>query len=133
MKTFYLTTTLPYVNAAPHVGFALEIVQADVLVHYWKSIGREGFFTTGTDEHGQKLFEASKKAGKEPQEYVDEFAAKFRELKEKLGLSEDLHFIRTTDARHIEAAQEIWRHASPRVILRSAPTKGSIAWEMRHL
>jgi len=108
-KSVYLTTTLPYVNAAPHVGFALEIVQADILARYWQLIGNDVFFTTGTDEHGQKLFEAAQKAGKPPQEYVDEYAAKFRSLKEKLNLCTDLHFIRTTDPHHIEAAQEIWR------------------------
>lgn len=108
-KTFYLTTTLPYVNAAPHVGFALEIIQADIMVRYWKSQGHDVFFTTGTDEHGQKIYEAAKKAGETPQGYVDEYAAKFRSLKEKLGLSDDLHFIRTTDTNHIGAAQEMWR------------------------
>ncbi len=108
-KDFYLTTTLPYVNAEPHIGFALEMVQADITARYRKLMGCEVFFSTGTDEHGQKLFEAAKKAGKEPQEYVDEYAAKFRSLKEKLGLYEDLHFIRTTEPRHVAAAQEIWR------------------------
>lgn len=107
-RPIYLTTTLPYVNAAPHVGFALEIVQADILTRYWHLLGNEVFFTTGTDEHGQKLFEAAQKVGKEPQEYVDEYAAQFRSLKDTLNLSPDLHFIRTTDPHHIEAAQEIW-------------------------
>ena len=79
-KPFYLTTTLPYVNADPHIGFALEIVQADILVRYRELIGDNVFFTTGTDEHGQKIYEASKKVGKTPQEYTDEYAAKFRSL-----------------------------------------------------
>ncbi len=107
-KSFYLTTTLPYVNADPHIGFALEMVQADILVRYRALLGDEIFFNTGTDEHGQKLYEAAQKAGKAPQEYVDEYAAKFRSLKEKLNLYPDLHFIRTTDAKHIRAAEEIW-------------------------
>lgn len=108
-KKLYLTTTLPYVNADPHIGFALELVQADITARYRKLIGDEVFFSTGTDEHGQKLYEAAQKAGMDPQEYVDGFAKKFRELKEKLNLDPELHFIRTTDSHHIEAAQEIWR------------------------
>lgn len=108
-KNFYLTTTLPYVNADPHVGFALELVQADAMVRWHKLLGYEVFFNTGTDEHGQKLYEAAQKAGKDVQDYVDEYAAKFRLLKDKLGLHPDLHFIRTTDAHHIDAAQELWR------------------------
>src|SRR6185503_3180665 len=107
-KAFYLTTTLPYVNADPHIGFALELVQADIVIRYRKLMGDEVFFNTGTDEHGQKLFEAAQKSGKSPQKYVDEYAAKFRQLKEKLELDSELHFIRTTDPHHVRAAQEIW-------------------------
>jgi methionyl-tRNA synthetase len=108
MSARYLTTTLPYVNADPHLGFALEIVQADVLARSWRLQGDDVFFTTGTDEHGQKIAEAAKKAGQEPQAYVDHYAAEFETLKDALNLSHDA-FIRTTDQRHIEAAQEIWR------------------------
>ncbi len=108
-KNFFLTTTLPYVNADPHIGFALELVQADITARYRKLMGDEVFFSTGTDEHGQKLYEAAQKAGLPPQEYVDGFAAKFRELKTKLNLDSDLRFVRTTDPSHIDAAQEIWR------------------------
>ena len=108
-KPLYLTTTLPYVNADPHIGFALELVQADAVVRYRKLMGGEVFFNTGTDEHVQKIFEAAQKAGKSPQAYVDEYAAKFRELKNKLNLDPEVHFIRTTDAHHVHAAQEIWR------------------------
>jgi methionyl-tRNA synthetase len=111
-KHFYLTTTLPYVNAAPHIGFALEIVQADILARYWHSLGHDVFFTTGTDEHGQKIYEAAAKAGVPTQEYVDGYAAQFRQLKERLNLSPDLHFVRTTDAGHIHAAQEMWRRCA---------------------
>lgn len=95
-------------NAAPHVGFALEIIQADVLARYHEIIGEEVFFNTGTDEHGKKIYEKAVEAGKDPQEYVDEFAKKFDLLKEGLGLSYN-NFTRTTDKHHIEAAQELWR------------------------
>jgi methionyl-tRNA synthetase len=111
-RPLYLTTTLPYVNADPHIGFALEIVQADIYVRFRKLQGDDIFFNTGTDEHGQKIYEAAKKAGVEPQAYADRYAAKFRELKQVLSLSDDLHFIRTSDAGHMEAAQELWRRCA---------------------
>ena len=60
-KPFYITTTIPYVNAEPHIGFALELVQADAIVRYQRLLGRDVFFSTGTDEHGQKIWEASVK------------------------------------------------------------------------
>ncbi|MBI2013309.1 MAG: methionine--tRNA ligase [Candidatus Colwellbacteria bacterium] len=107
-NTLYITTTLPYVNADPHIGFALEIVEADIIARHNRLLGREVFFNTGTDEHGQKIFEAAQKAGKDVQDYVDYYAAEFRKLKDILGLSNDA-FIRTTDANHKLAAQEIWR------------------------
>ena len=107
-RKFYLTTTLPYVNAPPHIGFALEMVQADILARYNRLLGREVFFNTGTDEHGLKIYRAAQKEGKEPQDYVDEYAAKFDRLKEALNLSYN-NFIRTTDKHHISAAQEFWK------------------------
>ena len=109
-RKFYLTTTLPYVNAPPHIGFALEMVQADILARYNRLLDREVFFNTGTDEHGLKIYRAAQKEGKEPQDYVDEYAAKFRDLIDLLGLDKELvRFIRTTDEHHKKAAQEIWR------------------------
>jgi methionyl-tRNA synthetase len=66
-KTFYITTTLPYVNADPHVGFATELIRADVIARVKKLQGYEVFFNTGTDEHGQKLFDAAQKDGKDIQ------------------------------------------------------------------
>ncbi len=104
----YITTTLPYVNADPHIGFALELVQADSLARAWRLAGEEVFFSTGTDEHGQKILQAAEKAGQPVQEYVDHYAAQFEKLHGALALSND-GFIRTTEARHIEAAQEMWR------------------------
>jgi methionyl-tRNA synthetase len=108
-KTFYLTTTLPYVNSDPHVGFAMEIIRADIVARYKKLQGFEVFFNTGTDEHGQKIFDAAQKAGKTTQEYVDGFATRFKELIPALNISPDIHFIRTTDEHHIQAAQEFWK------------------------
>ncbi len=107
-KPFYLTTTLPYVNADPHIGFALELVQSDVIVRYRRLIGQEVFFNTGTDEHGQKIFTAAEKNGEDVQKYVDHYAGEFKKLSELLNISYD-NFIRTTDEVHIKAAQEIWK------------------------
>lgn len=107
-KHFYITTTLPYVNASPHVGFASEIIYADVRARFERSLGKEVVFNTGTDEHGSKIWQKASEEGKDPQIYVDEYAVKFDELKEILDLSYT-HFIRTTDAHHKAAAQEMWR------------------------
>ena len=106
-KSFYLTTTLPYVNSKPHIGFALEIIQADAIARYHQSLGEEIFFNTGTDEHGKKIYEKAIEEGKDPQAYTDEYAAKFDALKSSLNLSYN-HFIRTTNPHHKQAAQELW-------------------------
>lgn len=110
-KYFYITTTLPYVNAEPHIGFAMEIVRADVIARSKRLLGYEVIFNTGTDEHGQKIYQKAKEIKKDPQEYCDEYAAKFANLKEVLNLSYT-HFIRTTDQHHIKAAQEFWRRCA---------------------
>jgi methionyl-tRNA synthetase len=92
-KNFYITTTLPYVNAEPHVGFATELIRADVIARLKKIQGYNVFFNTGTDEHGQKLFDAAQKEGKDVQSYVDGYAERFRGLKDLLGISEDVLII----------------------------------------
>ncbi|MFA6898560.1 MAG: class I tRNA ligase family protein, partial [Candidatus Paceibacterota bacterium] len=107
-KTCYLTTTLPYVNSDPHIGFALEIVQADIWARFQKLQGLEVFFNTGTDEHGVKIYRKAEEEGKEVQAYVDEYAEKFKNLKGALGLLPEINFIRTTDKHHLEAAQAFW-------------------------
>ncbi len=105
---FYITTTLPYVNADPHIGFAAEIVRADVLARHHRNKGDEVFFNTGTDEHGLKIHRKAAELDKDTQEYVDEYAKKFDNLKKALNLSYN-SFIRTTDEKHIKAAQEFWK------------------------
>ncbi len=107
----YLTTTLPYVNADPHIGFALEIVQADVYARALRARDEEVFFNTGTDEHGQKIADAAKAAGQEVQAYVDHYANEVKKLGPALNLSNDA-FIRTTDPTHVAAAQEMWRRCA---------------------
>lgn len=108
MGKYYITTTLPYVNAEPHIGFAMEIVRADVMARLHRLLGDEVFFNTGTDEHGQKIFQKATELAVDPQKYCDENAAKFSILKKALNLSYD-SFIRTTDIHHISAAQEFWK------------------------
>src|SRR3989339_816542 len=105
---FYITTTLPYINADPHVGFAREIIEADVLARFHLLLGEEVFFNTGTDEHGLKIFRKAQGLGMDTQKYCDEKALEFDRLKGALNLSYN-NFIRTTDEAHIKAAQEFWK------------------------
>lgn len=105
---FYITTTLPYVNADPHLGFAMEIVQADIIARYHRLLGEEVIFNTGTDEHGIKIYRAALEQKKDPQSYVDEYAAKFKALKDSLNLSYT-NFLRTSSPQHKKAAQELWK------------------------
>ncbi len=107
-KPKYITTTLPYVNADPHIGFALEIIEADTLARYFRLMGHEVFFNTGTDEHGQKIAQKADEKDEDRQAYVDHYAGEFNKLKEALNLSYD-NFIRTTGVQHIAAAQHIWK------------------------
>ncbi len=105
---FYITTTLPYVNDDPHVGHTLDVLHADVIARWERKLGKEVFFNFGTDEHGQKIYEKAVEAGKDPQDWCDHYAIRWDEFKEKLNISYN-NFIRTTDQKHIEAAQEMWR------------------------
>jgi len=108
-KKFYITTSIAYTNAPPHIGFALELVQADVLARYHRLLGEDVFFLTGTDEHGFKIAEAAEKAGKKPEVFVDEISAQFRKLTNILNISND-DFIRTTDEkRHWPVVREVWK------------------------
>lgn len=105
---FYITTTLPYVNARPHLGFAMEVVRADAVARYKRMQGCDVYFNTGTDEHGTKIYEKAVEQGKTPQQYVDEMAEHFTSLKSLLNLSYD-RFIRTTDEDHLVTAQAFWQ------------------------
>ncbi|MBP9771837.1 MAG: methionine--tRNA ligase [Candidatus Pacebacteria bacterium] len=131
MTARYITTTLPYVNDKPHVGHALEFVQADALARAWRLQGHDVFFNTGTDEHGQKIFEKAVQEGRDVQEYVDFYAERFMALKERLNLSFD-GFLRTTSKKHITAAQEIWRRceASGDIYKKNYKTKYCIGCEL---
>jgi methionyl-tRNA synthetase len=106
---FYITTTLPYVNAEAHIGHALEFIRADVIARQKKLEGKDVFFGTGTDEHGAKIERNATSLHMKPQEFVDKVSQTFRDLMIQLGISADVHFHRTTDQKHIVAAQEFWK------------------------
>lgn len=107
-ESFYITTTLPYINSRPHIGFAREIIQADVLARFRREIQDEVFFNTGTDEHGLKICRKAEELGIGTKSYCDELAETFMKLEKSLNLSFD-NFIRTTDEKHIKAVQEFWK------------------------
>jgi methionyl-tRNA synthetase len=102
--TFYITTPIYYVNDVPHIGHAYTTIAADVLARYWRLRGRDVFFLTGLDEHGQKVQQAAAKAGIEPQAYCDRLAPKFQNLWKRLEIENDA-FIRTTEPQHKEIVQ----------------------------
>ncbi len=107
-KTFYITTTLPYVNAPLHMGHALEFVRADAIARYKTLQGYDVFFNTGTDEHGQKIYTKAVEKGEDPQVFVDKNFVTFKEQVGAFGMLENLHYVRTTDEAHIKAAQVFW-------------------------
>ncbi len=106
MKRFYVTTPIYYVNAAPHIGHAYTTIVADVVNRFYKLMGYETFFLTGTDEHGDKIAQAAREAGVEPKSYVDKISKLFRDLWPRLNISND-YFIRTTDESHRKVVQYI--------------------------
>lgn len=106
-KRFTIENAIPYVNANPHIGFALELIQSDTLARYHRLQGEEVRYTTGTDENALKNVQAAEKAGKPVSEFVNEHAEVFRTLNGALNISAD-EFIRTTEARHVRGAQKLW-------------------------
>jgi len=105
-SSFYATTAIDYVNGAPHLGHAYEKIATDILARNARQRGRDVFFLTGTDEHGEPVADAAAAEGVSPQELVDRNAERFRALTGALGLSNDF-FIRTTDAGHVERVQQV--------------------------
>ena len=103
-NSFYITTPIYYVNDVPHIGHAYTTVAADVLARYWRLRGRDVFFLTGLDEHGQKVQQAAAKAGVDPQAHCDKLAPQFQQLWKRLDISNDA-FIRTTDTGHKSVVQ----------------------------
>jgi len=108
MKKFYITTAIAYVNAPPHLGFALEIIQADVVARYHRLLREDVFFLTGADENSLKNVRAAREEEIPVKKLVDRNAKKFYKLKKTLNLSFN-DFIRTTEKRHIKGAQKLWQ------------------------
>ncbi|HVW23212.1 MAG TPA: methionine--tRNA ligase [Candidatus Saccharimonadales bacterium] len=108
MSKYYVTTSIPYVNADPHIGFAMELLYADVLARAARQRGDDVIFSTGTDEHGGKIAEKAAELKLTPKAYSDQISAKFAELTEELNISND-RFIRTTDKGHEQRAQVVWK------------------------
>ncbi|MBR0480360.1 methionine--tRNA ligase [Candidatus Saccharibacteria bacterium] len=113
-KNVYLTTAIPYVNGAPHIGHAMDYLLADTYARYQKSLGNNVRFQAGTDEHGNKIFKKAKELNVPVQEYVDTNARKFQDFIKKLGV-ENTDFIRTSDKEHARRCQEIWRRLSDHI------------------
>ncbi|MGE5892848.1 MAG: methionine--tRNA ligase, partial [bacterium] len=103
---FYVTTPIYYVNDVPHIGHAYTTIAADILARYHRMLGKEVFFLTGTDEHGQKVEKAAKDRGRTPKDHADSMVGNFQSLWEKLGISNDA-FIRTTDSGHKQVVQDL--------------------------
>ena len=113
MSRFYITTPIYYINAEPHLGHAYTTMVADAVARAHRLMGDDVFFLTGTDEHGQKVERAAKKAGLATPAFADRVAQKFRDLLPALNISND-DFIRTTEPRHYAAAQALWRRVRDR-------------------
>ena len=105
---YYITTPIYYVNDSPHIGHAYTTLACDVLARFKRLDGYDVKFLTGTDEHGQKVEKSAQAAGVDPQTFTDEVSQNFRRLAADMNYSND-DFIRTTEPRHIEACQALWR------------------------
>ena len=106
MSSFYVTTPIYYVNAAPHLGHAYTTIAADVMARHHRQRGDEVFFLTGTDEHGEPVSLAAEREGVSPQELADRNAERFKALAPVLGATNDF-FIRTSDRGHVERVAEV--------------------------
>lgn len=105
---FYITTAIAYPNGHPHIGHAYEAIATDTLARFARLDGKDVFFLTGTDEHGQKMVQTAQNEGLNPSALATRNAGRFKEMDERLNVSFD-RFIRTTEEQHHRSSQEIWR------------------------
>jgi methionyl-tRNA synthetase len=115
MKNFYVATAIPYVNAAPHIGHALDYSLADVIARYHKQAGLDVFFEVGTDEHGTKIAEKAKENNQKPKEFVDSIVPVWKDFLHKLNIDYTA-FVRTTDPTHEKTAQLVWQQLQEKYI-----------------
>lgn len=111
-KKLYITTAIPYVNGAPHIGNAVDYLLADIWTRYQKQNGHEVRFQVGADEHGNKIAAKAAEAGLDPQSYVDKMYLSFEALMKKMNASYT-DFVRTTDPHHVASVQNIWQTLLP--------------------
>lgn len=110
MKKFYITTAIPYANAKPHIGTAMDYLYGDIILRYQVAKTGDGLMSIGTDEHGTKVAEKADIEGLTPQQFVDNLQPHFKQMREKLNLDFDhIKEVRTTDNHHKTRVQEIWR------------------------
>ena len=123
MKPFFITTAIDYTNAPPHIGHAYEKILADVLSRYQRLRGREVFFLTGVDQHGQKVQQSAEREGIPPQEFADRVSGSFLSLWKTLGISYDA-WAATTDPLHKADVQRILNDLKERDWLYKATYSG---------
>ena len=107
-EKFYITTAIAYSSRKPHFGNTYEIIMTDAVARFQRQMGKDVYFLTGADEHGQKIEEYAAKAGITPQKYVDEVSGEIRRIWDRMNTTYD-QFIRTTDEKHVRSVQHIFR------------------------
>lgn len=123
VKKKYITTAIPYTNAEPHIGHAMDYLLADVWFRYQKQQGNEVLFSAGLDEHGVKIANKAQEAGQAPQDFVDELTPIFQDFLKKMNISYT-QFVRTTDAEHVGRVQEVWRRLEKAGVIYKAQYTG---------
>ncbi len=110
MKNYYITTAIPYANAKPHIGTAMDYLYGDILLRYHTAQGDNALMSIGTDEHGTKVEQKAVENNETPQQWVDDLQKDFAEMREKMNLDfTHIRSVRTTDADHVRRVQAIWR------------------------
>jgi methionyl-tRNA synthetase len=129
---FYITTTLPYANAIPHVGHAIEFFQADAYARYFRrKLGKKNvFFNVGVDEHGLKVLTTAKENGATPEDYLNALVPQWYDFCEKFRISHD-YFYRTSSVDHHVGAKRIGRSAMKKVIFTKSIMKDFIVWAVK--
>jgi methionyl-tRNA synthetase len=113
-RSVFVSTAIPYVNAAPHLGFALEVILADAIARHARARGRDVYFVSGTDDHSLKNVRAAEEAGVSTAAFIERAAGEYRALERVLGASYD-DFVRTSaDPRHVKAVHALWKACAER-------------------